>query len=70
MTAKQNDARRQFLKSLGSVVAGGAAFAAASTVQAAPIEVPKKENPEQADAPTRGYQRTEHVDTYYKLADF
>jgi hypothetical protein len=37
-------------------------------VQAAPVEQPEKQVD---DKPcSKGYQRTEHVDTYYRLADF
>jgi hypothetical protein len=70
VTDKSNIDRRQFLNKFTSSVAGSATVLAlnSSLVQAAPIEpiVEKK-----ALSPkSKGYQRTEHVEKYYQLADF
>jgi hypothetical protein len=50
-------------------VGGGAAIAATSGIShAAPVE---QADSKQDEKPvSKGYQRTEHVDTYYRLADF
>jgi len=62
-------ARREFLGKLTATITGTATLAAtAQFVQAAPIETPV-EKPSSAKK-SNGYQRTEHVDTYYHLADF
>ncbi|NOQ93832.1 MAG: Tat pathway signal protein [Methylophaga sp.] len=62
-------ARREFLGKLTATVTGGVTLAAASSlVQATPIETPKVEL--NTESKQKGYQRTEHVDTYYHLADF
>ncbi|NOQ81608.1 MAG: Tat pathway signal protein [Methylophaga sp.] len=62
-------ARREFLGKLTATITGTAALAATSSlVQAAPIETPKVELSDERQS--KGYQRTEHVDTYYHLADF
>ena len=61
--------RRHFLNKLTFVVGSSAALAiAAPLVQATPIKAPKAD--EDVKPVTKGYQRTEHVDTYYQLADF
>ena len=69
MTAKTNDSRRDFLNNVTKTVAGVGVLAATTPlVQADPyadieyevLEVPK----------SKGYQCTEHVNTYYQLADF
>lgn len=68
MSTQHSDARRQFLHKLTAAVGGTATLAASSMVQAAPVTPPKTE---QTPAPaSKGYQQTEHVDTYYQLADF
>jgi hypothetical protein len=68
MSTQSSRSRRDFLQKLTSVAGGTAALAAtAGVVQAAPVE--KNEKVEEAPA-SKGYQRTEHVDTYYHLADF
>ena len=68
MSTQHSDARRQFLHKLTAVVGGTATLAASSVVQAAPVASPETE---QTPAPaSKGYQQTEHVDTYYQLADF
>ncbi|MDH5358615.1 MAG: Tat pathway signal protein [Gammaproteobacteria bacterium] len=69
MADKTSFARRQFINKLTAVVGGSVTLAVASPlVQSSPVvttPIQKKMNPK-----SKGYQRTEHVDTYYKLADF
>lgn len=63
--------RRQFLSKLTATIGGSVAVAAASStlVQAQPIQTQTIE--QQGPIPeSKGYKRTEHVDTYYQLADF
>ncbi|WP_438970945.1 twin-arginine translocation signal domain-containing protein [Methylophaga sp.] len=68
MSTQSSRSRRDFLQKITSVVGGGAAIAATSgLVQASPIEKPVKREEKPV---SKGYQRTEHVDTYYHLADF
>ena len=68
MSTKRLNSRRDFLRTLTTAVGGTATLAAASTmVQAAPVEAPKQA---EAKPESKGYQRTQHVDTYYQLADF
>lgn len=68
MSTQHSRSRRDFLSKLTSVAGGGAALAATSgMVQAAPE---KKEMPAKETPVSKGYQHTEHVDTYYRLADF
>ena len=70
MTAKSPSInRRNFLNKFTSVVGGSAVIAVAPFVQAAPIVVPKKQETVELKE-KKGYQRTQHVDTYYQLADF
>ena len=70
MTESNKLSRRGFLSNVSTVVAGTAAGVVLSkAVSAAPIahiEVEKELAPPKA----KGYQRTEHIDTYYHLADF
>jgi len=69
MVDKAKFARREFLGKLTATIAGSATLAATSSfVQAAPIDVP--EGAQKNESKSKGYQRTEHVDTYYHLADF
>ncbi len=70
VTDKANIDRRQFLNKMTSTVTGSAAVLTlnSSLVQAAPIE-PIAEKKE-ISLKNKGYQRTEHVETYYQLADF
>ncbi len=70
MNSQHSRSRRDFISKFTAVVSGGATLTAMSgMVQAAP-------EPEPDSAPvaekheSKGYQRTEHVDTYYRLADF
>jgi hypothetical protein len=69
MSTQHSRSRRDFLSTLSSAVGGGAALAATSgLVQASPTEQPEEKVD---DKPvSKGYQRTEHIDTYYRLADF
>lgn len=70
MSTQSSRSRRDFLQKLTSAVSGTAAIAATSgLVQAAPVDADKPETKEEKPA-SKGYQRTEHVDTYYHLADF
>lgn len=68
MSSQHSRSRRDFISKLTAVVSGGAALAATSgVVQAAP----QTETQAVTEKPaSKGYQRTEHVDTYYRLADF
>jgi hypothetical protein len=69
MSKEYSRSRREFIAKLTSAVGGGAAMAATSgMVQAAPVEQPEKQVDDKPAS--KGYQRTEHVDTYYRLADF
>lgn len=70
MTDKQTTNRRQFLSKLTSTLGGSVTLVAASSlVQAQAIVVP--EVTEKLAVPSsKGYQHSEHVDTYYQLADF
>jgi len=62
-------ARREVLGKLAATITSTAALAVtASLVQAAPVEISKAEPSEEIKS--KGYQRTEHIDTYYHLADF
>lgn len=70
MTDSPKLARREFLTKLTTVVSGTATLAVASSlVQASPAV--NTQTTQASDTPkAKGYQRTEHVDTYYQLADF
>lgn len=71
MTDQQTINRREFLQKMTSTVGGTVTLVAASSavVQAQAIDVP--ENIDTLSVPaSKGYQRTEHVNTYYQLADF
>ena len=70
MTIKSSSVeRRNFLNKLTSVIGGSAALAvAAPLVHAAPAAPAPKKTPD-VKPQAKGYQRTEHVDTYYQLAD-
>lgn len=63
-------ARREFLTKLTTAVSGTATLAIIpSLVQAAPA--PQNEPVKKLELPkAKGYQRSEHIDTYYHLADF
>lgn len=69
MTDKPSQERRAFLSKLTSVVGGSAALAAvAPIVNATPVVEPEQKQVEPPQS--KGYQRTQHVDKYYQLADF
>ena len=70
MTNSPVFARREFLTKLTTAVSSTATLAIVpGFVQAAPA--PRAEPTKKIDIPkAKGYQRTEHVDTYYHLADF
>jgi len=70
MTKNPVFARRKFLTKLTTAVSSTATLALVpSLVQATPT--PRVEPTKNIDPPkAKGYQRTEHVDTYYHLADF
>jgi len=69
MSTQSSRSRRDFLQKFTSVVGGTAAIAATSNmVQAAPVA--KQSDKVEEKPASKGYQRTEHVDTYYHLADF
>ena len=71
MTATPTSSRRDFLQKVVSVAGGTAVLAGASSmVQARPQIIIEKPETTTAPVPSKGYQHTEHVDTYYKLADF
>lgn len=61
--------RRAFLNKLTATVGSTVTLAVASSmVQATPVIEKTEEITSRPKA--KGYQRTEHVDTYYQLADF
>jgi hypothetical protein len=69
MSTQHSRSRRDFLSKLSTAVGGGAAIAATSGIShAAPVE--QTDNKQDEKPVSKGYQRTEHVDTYYRLADF
>jgi len=70
MTDKpSSEERRAFLGKLTSVVGGSATMAVvAPLVNASPVI--EKSEPQVEPPSAKGYQRTEHVDKYYQLADF
>jgi hypothetical protein len=69
MTDKPSQERRAFLSKLTSVVGGTATMAVvAPIVNASPVI--ESEKPQVESPLSKGYQRTQHVDKYYQLADF
>ncbi len=70
MTDKQTINRRQFLSKLTSTVGGSVTLVAASSLVQAQASVLPDVSDKTPVASSKGYQRTEHVDTYYQLADF
>ncbi len=71
MSTQNSRSRRDFLVKLTSAVGGGAATIAASSsmVQAATAK-PEPQAETKSSPGQKGYQHTEHVETYYRLADF
>ncbi|MDF1588800.1 MAG: Tat pathway signal protein [Gammaproteobacteria bacterium] len=71
MTDQQTINRRQFLRKVTSTVGGSVTLVAASSATARMQVVDVQDDSEKMPVPpSKGYQRTEHVDTYYHLADF
>lgn len=69
MSKQSSSSRRQFLHTLTALAGGSAAVALSSrTVQAQPAKQP--EQTAVASQASKGYQHTQHVDTFYKTADF
>lgn len=67
---QQKHSRRNFLRTVTTAVGGTATLAVASrVVQASPV-VGEHPQQEKTEVTSKGYQRTEHVETYYLLADF
>ncbi len=71
MTDNSKLSRRNFLNNVSTVITGAATGLVLTKANAMPnsvtdIQAEKESLPPQA----KGYQRTEHVDTYYQLADF
>lgn len=70
MSTQKSRSRRDFLVKLTSAVGGGTALAASSgMVQAEPAR-PAPQAETKSSPSQKGYQHTEHVETYYRLADF
>lgn len=70
MSSQDSRSRRDFLFKLTSAVGGGVALTASSgVVRATPTARPSDSEAKPAPA-QKGYQHTEHVETYYRLADF
>lgn len=69
MTAKPSNSRREFLHKLTATIGGTATLAlTANTLQAAPQKI--AQTPAEPAPAAKGYQHTEHVETYYQRADF
>ena len=69
MTAKPSNSRREFLHKLTATIGGTATLAlTANTLQAAPQKIVQP--PAEPAPAAKGYQHTEHVETYYQRADF
>ena len=71
MTDNNRLSRRSFLNNVSTVVTGAATGLVLTKANAIPSQLTDIQ-PEKDTLPpkAKGYQRTEHVDTYYKLADF
>ncbi len=69
MSKQSSSSRRQFLQTLTALAGGSAAFALSSrAVQAKPAKQPEQTTVK--PQASKGYQHTQHVDTFYKTADF
>jgi len=69
MSDQPTSARRSFLQKLTALVGGSVAVAvSAKTVQARPVETDNV--PEVVPPESKGYQHTDHVETFYKSNDF
>lgn len=71
MTDSNALSRRKFLNNVSTVVTGAATGLALTKANAMPNQLTDVQPEKETLVPkAKGYQRTEHVDTYYKLADF
>lgn len=69
MSKQSSSSRRQFLHTLTALAGGSAAVALSGrAVHAQPVKQPEQTAVE--PKPSKGYQHTQHVDTFYKTADF
>lgn len=69
MSKQSSSSRRQFLHTLTALAGGSAAVTLSSrTLQAQPVKQP--EQTAVAPQESKGYQHTQHVDTFYKTLDF
>ncbi|MCX4190620.1 twin-arginine translocation signal domain-containing protein [Methylophaga sp. OBS3] len=69
MSSQSSSSRRKFLHTLTALAGGSAAVALSSkAVHAQPTPAPEKTAVKPQSS--KGYQHTEHVDTFYKTADF
>jgi Rieske Fe-S protein len=63
--------RRQFLNRFTTTLGGTVAVAAVGTSLVHAEPKPQQDIDQQESIPqSKGYSRTQHVDTYYQLADF
>lgn len=69
MSDQPTSARRSFLQKLSALVGGSVAVVvSAKSVKARPVQIEKA--PEVFPPESKGYQHTEHVETFYKSNDF
>lgn len=69
MNKQSSSSRRHFLQTLTALASGSAAVALSSrAVQAQPAQ--KSQQTTVKPEPSKGYRHTQHVDTFYKTADF
>jgi hypothetical protein len=69
MSKQSSSSRRQFLHTLTALAGGSAAVALSSrAVHAEPAKSTQQTTVK--PQPSKGYQHTQHVDTFYKTADF
>lgn len=69
MSKQSSSSRRQFLQTLTAVAGGSAAVALSSRAVHAQPNKPAEQTAVEVK-PSKGYQHTQHVDTFYKTADF
>lgn len=69
MSKQSSSSRRQFLHSLTALAGGSAAVALSSRAVYAEPAKPSQQTTV-TPQPSKGYQHTQHVDTFYKTADF
>ncbi|GAB4288659.1 MAG: hypothetical protein Kow0083_01260 [Methylophaga sp.] len=70
MSTQHSRSRRDFLSKLTAAVGGGVAMATSSGLVQASPQVSHESSEDKPVKAHKGYQHTEHVDTYYRLADF